>query len=120
LEKLGKLHGYNNDPTLVNAATEAMHFYISSTERYKGMSEFFLKKEKFEKTRKSFESRRASERTQMVIDEYNAAVNDINAASGSYNSANQQLNKERTNMLNNWNKKSAKYMDTHMPVQRKT
>ena len=34
-------------------------------------------------------------------------------------SLNQQLNKERSAMLNNWNKAADKFMDQHMPVQKR-
>jgi hypothetical protein len=119
LEKLKNIQGYNNDQALVNAATEAMNFYITSAQRSKGMTDFFLKKESFEKIKKAMDNKRANERTQKDIDQYNAAVDQMNAASNEYNSINQQLNKERTNMLNNWNKKVSRYMDEYMPVQKK-
>lgn len=119
IEKLKDLKGYNNDPTLISACREAMNFYQDEAKRSKALTDFFLKKENFEKIKKSFESKRNSERTQKEIDQYNNGVNDINAALKDYNNLNQQLNKERTNMLNNWNKKSSRYMDDYMPVQRK-
>jgi hypothetical protein len=69
--------------------------------------------------KKAFESKRSSDRTQKDIDQFNNGVNEINAASKDYNTLNQQLNKERTAMLNNWNKKATRFMDDYMPVQKK-
>lgn len=119
LEKLKDLKGYNNDPSLIQACRDAMNFYKSEAIQARSMTDFFLKKENFEKIKKSFDGKRNSERTQKDIDQYNKGVNDINAASNEYNKLNQQLNKERTSMLNNWNKKTSRYMDDYMPVQKK-
>lgn len=119
MEKLKDMKGFNNDPTLVNACREAMNFYMSEASQTKNMSDFFLKRENFEKIKKKFETKRNNDRTQKDIDEYNNAVNDINAALKDFNNLNQKLNKDRTNMLNNWNKNSSRYMDDYMPVQKK-
>jgi chemotaxis protein histidine kinase CheA len=118
-EKLKAMTGYNNDPVLIEACNQAMDFYKSEAERSSALSDFFLKKEKFDKLKKTFDAKRQKDRTQADIDEFNKGVNDINAASKDYNDLNQQLNKERNNMLNNWNKKVSHYFDDYMPVQRK-
>lgn len=119
LEKLKKLKGFNNDPSLIEACREAIVFYADAASQSKSLSDFFLKKENFDKVQKKFESKRKNDRTQADIDEYNKAVNDMNAGVKDYNNVNQKLNKDRAAMLNNWNKKAARYMDDHMPVQKK-
>ncbi|MDP4264116.1 MAG: hypothetical protein Q8941_16430 [Bacteroidota bacterium] len=118
-EKLKTLSGYNNDPALIEACQGAMEFYKSEAQRSSAMSDFFLKKENFEKMKKTFEAKRPKDRTQGDVDQYNKAVNDINTSLKDYNNLNQQLNKERNEMLNNWNKKVSHYFDDYMPVQRK-
>lgn len=119
LEKLKTLNGYNNDPELINACNEALGFYRSEAQQSKSMTDFFLKKESFEKMKKAFDTKRSKGRTQNDINLYNNGVNDINTALKDYNDLNQQLNKERTAMLNSWNKKVSRYFDDYMPVQKK-
>ncbi len=119
MEKLKTLKGYNNDPTLINACREAMTFYKKEAQQANTMTDFFLKKENFEKTKKNFDSKRANDRTKQDVDQYNNAVKEMNDAMKEYNNLNNQLNKERTNMLNNMNKKNSNYMDQYMPVQKK-
>jgi hypothetical protein len=119
LEKLDNIKPYNNDPIVTDACRKALEFYKSEALRSKGMSDFILKKEKFEKTKKLFDSKRSNDRTQKDIDDYNNAVNDMNASLKGFNDLNNQLNKERTEMLNNWNKKVSRYFDDNMPVQKK-
>jgi hypothetical protein len=119
MEKLKEIKPFEGDPSLLQAAREALLYYKSASIQSKGMTDFFLAKEKFEKTKKAFETKRKTDRTQADIDQFNEGVNDINEASRNYNSLNQKLNKERSAMLDNWNKTLDKFMDQHMPVQKK-
>ena len=119
LEKLKTIKPLNGDGTMIVATREALFFYQSEAKQAKAMTDFYLKKEKFEKIKKSFDSKRSGERTQKDVDEYNNGVNEWNQAIKDYNDLNQSLNKERSKMLENWNKKSKKFMDEHMPVQGK-
>jgi hypothetical protein len=43
----------------------------------------------------------------------------MNDAMKNYNSINASLNKQRTAMLNDWNKTYANYVDEYMPKQQK-
>lgn len=119
MEKLKGMKGFKNDPTLVIACREMLNFYKSEAQQSKALTDFFLKKESFEKMKKSFETKRNNDRTPKDIDEYNKGVADINIAAKEYNKLNDQLNKGRSEALDNWNKKSSRYMDDYMPVQKK-
>jgi hypothetical protein len=119
MEKLKKIKGYNNDATLIAACRNMLTFYKSEAIKTVSLGDFFLKEENFEKIKKQFESKPASKRTQQDIDQFNNAVNDINAANKAFNDTNNQLNKERTDALNDWNKAYSKYMDDYMPKQRR-
>ncbi|MGH2553566.1 MAG: LIC11966 family surface protein [Chitinophagaceae bacterium] len=119
MEKLKKLKGYNNDASLIAACRNMLIFYKSEAMRSASLSDFFLKEENFTKIKKQFESKPSGKRTQQDIDQYNNAVNDMNAASKVFNATNNELNKERTAALNDWNKTYSKYMDEYMPKQQK-
>jgi hypothetical protein len=94
-------------------------FYKSEVMRNASLSDYFLKQENFAKIKKQFDSKPASKQTQQDIDQYNNAVNDMNAASKSFNATNNDLNKERTAALNDWNKAYSRYMDEYMPKQQR-
>jgi len=119
MEKLKKIKGYNNDASLIAACRNMLIFYKSEAIKSASLSDFFLKQENFAKIKKQFESKPASKRTQQEIDQFNNAVNDINTASKNFNATNNELNKERTAALNDWNKAYSRYMDEYMPKQQK-
>ena len=119
LEKLKHLKGYSNDPSLLIACRESMKFYLSEAEKMNFASEFILKEEAFNKMKKAIDSKPAAKRTEADIADYNKGVSDFNTAVHNYNAANNQMNKQRTATLNNWNNSVNKYLDTYMPYQKK-
>jgi hypothetical protein len=118
LEKLKKINGYNNDPSLVLACTELMNFYKMEADKGSSLSDFYLKEENFTKLKKQFDSKPASKRTQQDIDQYNKEVNELNQAMQAFNKANTEMNKTRSAAINNWEKAYKKYMDNYIPTQR--
>ena len=118
-EKLKALKGYKNDASLLSACRNALNFYESEAKQGAVMTDYFLKEENFMKLKKQFESKPAGKRTQQDVDEFNKAVSDINTAMKTYNKTNEDLNKQRTAMLNEWNKTYSKYLDEYMPKQSK-
>ncbi len=118
-EKLKTIKVYNKDASIKQACNQALAFYESEAKRSKKMTDYFLKKESFESLKKNFDAKRQNNLTQKDVNEYNNAVNDMNAALNDYNNLNQQLNKERTSILNNWNKNVSRFFDQYMPVQKK-
>ncbi len=119
LEKINAVKAFNGDASMIIATRDALNFYRSEAKQARAMTEFYLKKDKFEKMKKAFDTKKQKDRTQQDIDEYNHGVNEWNQEVKDFNNLSQQLNKERTTVLNNWNKKSDKFMDEHMPVQKK-
>jgi hypothetical protein len=119
LEKLKDLKGYNNDASLIVACRNALYFYKKEATKGPAMTDFFIKEEGFTKTKKQFDSKPSSKRTQQDVDQFNKAVNDINDALKGFNTTNNELNKERTSTLNDWNKTYSRYMDTYMPKQQR-
>jgi hypothetical protein len=117
LEKLKDMKGYNNDASLIVACRNLMLFYKAEAEKASGITDFFLKEENFSKLKKQFETKPASKRTQQDIDQFNNGVNDINAAVNNYNKSNTEMNKERNNAINDWDKAVKRYMDNYIPFQ---
>ena len=119
LEKLKSVKGYNGDASLIAACRNILIFYKSEATRSATLADFFLKEDNFTKIKKQFESKPASKRTQQDIDQYNQSVNDFNYALKNFNSTNNDLNKERTSTLNDWNKTYNNYLDDYMPKQQR-
>ena len=119
LEKLKDLKGYNNDASLIVACRNALYFYKAEAKKGPLMTDYFLKEEAFIKTKKQFDSKPSSKRTKQDIDQFNTAVNDINDALKTFNTTNKDLNKERGDTLDDWNKTYSRYMDTYMPKQQR-
>jgi hypothetical protein len=117
LDKLKDMKGYNNDPSLIVACRNLMLFYKAEAQQASAITDFFLKEENFAKLKKQFETKPASKRTQQDIDQFNKGVNDINAAVNNYNATNTEMNKQRNNAVNDWDKAVKKYMDNYIPFQ---
>lgn len=119
LEKLKDLKGYNNDGSLIIACRNILNFYKDEAKKGSAMTDFFLKEENFTKLKKQFDSKTGTKRTQLDAEQFNKAVNDINSASNNFNAVNNELNKQRSKSLDGWNNAVKKYLDEHVPTQRK-
>ena len=67
----------------------------------------------FEKIKKEFEKNRNPSKAD--VDTYNNAVKDINNKSQKYNQTLNDLNKQRSESLNTWNKTINQFFDEHTP-----
>jgi hypothetical protein len=104
LEKLTTLEAYLGDPNLKSNLKKALTFYKYEAENdFPSMTDYFIKKDNFEKIKKSFESINENKRTQQDIDSFNNAVNEFNAAAQKANQISKAGNSKREKMLNEWN-----------------
>lgn len=114
LEKLKDIKSFQGDNGLMSACKVMMNFYVKEVnEKMNSISEFYLTQERFAAIKKEFEKKSSPSKAE--VDAYNKAVKDINAASQAFNSANQSLNKERSDLLNDWNKAVSAFFDEHTP-----
>ena len=115
LDSLKKFKAFNGDATLMKASQEAMDFFKKEgEERMPYLTDYFIKKEKFEKIKANFDKIKPSKRTKADVDNYNKAIDELNKASAKYNEVNELLNKERSKMLNNWNKAVDSFLKKHV------
>ncbi|HEX6913735.1 MAG TPA: hypothetical protein VF145_00755 [Chitinophagaceae bacterium] len=116
LRDLDSLKHFNGDASLAQSCRQVLTFYRKMAENdAPKLTDFFLKNENFEKIKKAFESKPASKRTQADIDAYNKAVNEINDAANAFNRINEQVNKQKTQVLNNWEDTDKQFTDRNMP-----
>ncbi|MBC8754712.1 hypothetical protein H2O64_08520 [Kordia sp. YSTF-M3] len=118
LKTLDTITLYKDDPSVIAATKKALEFYLNETKNeIPKLVEFFLLNEKFDAIKNAIDKKPAKKRTQKDIDQYNAMVKDMNKAVVSFNKANEQLNKERTKIINQWNEASAKFLSRHIPKE---
>lgn len=114
LTDLAKLGSYNGDASIVLTLRELLNFYKHEGNiDAKATSDFFLKKEKFEKIQKSMESKKKP--TQDEINTYNKALEEYNASVNKFNATNETLNKKRDKLLNAYNKAVENFLNKQVP-----
>jgi hypothetical protein len=114
LEKLKGIKSFQGDNTLASACKTVLKFYEKEVnEKMNTVSEFFLTQERFAAIKKEFEKKSSPSKAE--IDTYNKSVKDINTASTAFNNTNQSLNKDRSDILNDWNKTVNSFFDEHTP-----
>jgi hypothetical protein len=105
LTKLDTMHSYEGDKELITAAKKVIAFYKNEAENeFPKVSDFYIKKDNFDKANEIMESKKKKDRTQEDVDKFNEAVKEYNEAAGSINETNENLNKNRSEMLDDWNK----------------
>ena len=114
--KADTLKSFNGDRSLAIACAEVLNFYKTMAQNdVPKMTDMVLKEENFDKIKKAFDAKPKNTRVQADIDAFNKAVVDMNASIGVYNQTNNDVNKRRTNALNEWEKADKKFSDEHMP-----
>ncbi|MEO6253060.1 MAG: hypothetical protein ABIO79_07135 [Ferruginibacter sp.] len=114
LEKLKSIPAFQGDNSLMSACKAVMNFYVKEVnEKMNTVSEFYLTQERFAKIKKEFEKKSSPSKEE--VDAYNKGVKDVNAATDTFNSNNQSLDKERNQVLNDWNKAVSAFFDEHTP-----
>ena len=104
LERLATFENYQGDPNLKTYAKKALTFYKTEAENdFPSLTNYFIKKDSFEKIKKEFESISESKRTQQDIDQFNDAVNEFNEVAQNANTVLKTGNTKRQKMLNEWN-----------------
>jgi hypothetical protein len=114
LEKLAAVKAFNGDNSLVNSCKTVLNFYVMEAgQKMASISDFFLTNERFTAIKKEFEKKSSPSKDEVAA--YNKSIKDINAASQTYNSTNQALNKQRNEVMNDWNKTVNAFFDEHTP-----
>lgn len=116
LKMLETVKSFKGDNTVVVACRNMLKFYNDEAANHiSDITDFYLKTENFNAVKESFDQKKEKDRTQEDVDQYNTAVNEMNQAIEVYNSTNESLNKNRSELLEQWNKTVAKFTDKHVP-----
>ena len=116
LKVLDTLHTFENDGSLANACSQALTFYKKEAEtQIPQLTDFFLKKENFEKQKATLDAKPQNARTQQDVDAYNKGVNDINNGVNTFNQINADLNSGRNDVNQTWDATEKAFIDVHTP-----
>ena len=114
IDKITALGAFKGDNSLVSACKALLTFYSKvANEKVTGMTDFYLKKDKFETLKKEMDKK--NNRTQQDIDAYNKAVNDFNAAAGVFNNVNKAVAENHNDLLKDWDQAVNSFMAEHTP-----
>lgn len=120
LKKMSPIGSLELDKSLKIACEKILEFYkYESSDKTNELTDFHLKKEKYEKAKKAIDSKRQGERTQSDIDNFNNVLKEYNDSVTKTNKINDELNKKRNETLNAWNKASSDFLDNHIPKHNK-
>ncbi|MCB9235497.1 MAG: hypothetical protein H6581_27825 [Bacteroidia bacterium] len=116
-EKLTKVSNFNGDRSLAGATREVLDFYQNFAEKTypQVIASFFELKDTHTKLEKAFNNKKEKDRTQADVDEINGSVAKLNAAAATYNSENQNSYNKHSALLDDYNKKAAKFLDNNVP-----
>lgn len=116
IKSIDTIQGYKGDKSLVKSLKQLLTFYNDEAlNKVTSITDFYLKKEKFEKMKAAIENKRESERTQQDIDQYNQAVKDFNKSIGDFNRVNKELNDNRSRLIDSWNSTVSNYFERYVP-----
>lgn len=114
LAKLDTMSAYQGDKEIIAAAKKAIEFYKNEAENeFSKVSDFYIKKDNFDKANEIMETKKKKDRTQEDVDKFNKAVSEYNEAVGSFNETNENLNNSRSEMLDDWNKAVESFYKAH-------
>ncbi len=113
LEALLKFKPFKGDATLIVACKNLFNFYKKEADvKFPVIIDFYLKKENYDEMKKIMDSK-GKTATKEEINNYNKSMNDYNILVNKFNTVNQELNKERTQKINDWNNAIKVFLDKH-------
>lgn len=116
LEEIRKTQPFLADNTLKRSCQQMLIFYQDEAKnKASKFTDFYLKLDNLEKLQKAIESKPKSKLTEKEIDSYNAAIKDYNNSLETYNRINDEVNNQRSKLIDSWNKTSSKFIDKHVP-----
>lgn len=119
LETLNSFESFDGDMSLVAVCQKVLQFYKELAEnKMEPTISFLMANDNFKKIKKAYDAKPAAKRTKTDTDEFNNVVNEINKASDNYNKSIKKLDKERNEIIEEWNKAVKRFMDKHMPYSK--
>ena len=114
--KLKEVKKYEGDVSMITATRQLLTFYKKEAEKnVEVMLDYLDKTQNFNKIKEAFDKIKEKNRTQEDVDLFNNSVNEMNEAVNKYNQLNDSSNKERGDLIDNWNKMAEKFTSKYVP-----
>jgi len=116
LSKIDTVKDFRGDASLKNAANQSIKFFNEEAEvKIPILTDFLSKKENFQKLKSAYYAKPESKRTDKEKEDLDKALGDVNQALNKYYTTNQEINKERYNQSENWNKTVSDFLLKYLP-----
>lgn len=115
-KKLDSIKGFGADNSLKASLKQLLDFYkIEASTKIPVITNFYLKKETFEKMQAELDGKLEMARTKQDITQYNKALTDYNKATGDYNRVNAEITQKHNMLIEHWNKTVESFIDRQVP-----
>jgi len=114
LQEIKPVGSFKGDVSLKSALRQIVSFYDREAKKdFPVITDFYIKKDNFEKLGKLMNSKKKKDLTKEDIDKYNKSVNEYNKAVKDVNKVNTKMNQQRKKYLGIWNNSVDKFFDKH-------
>ncbi len=115
LYELRHMSPFYGDHSLLDKAISTLLFYKEEAQKHAPKQiDFYLKKERFENVKKALDAKPKEKRTKEDVDKYNNSLTDYNNSIKSFNDINGELNSQRSEIYNSWNKTCQEFTANHV------
>jgi hypothetical protein len=110
------LRTFQGNPSLAVSCRQTLEFYgnLAKVQAPK-LTDFYLRQENFDKIKKNLDAKSADQKTKQEIDDFNKSVKDMNSAIVQFNRLNQDINSNRVQVLDSWDKAQSDFQNDMMP-----
>ncbi len=115
-EKLKTIDLYKKDESIVKVTQKAFDFYLDEADnKVPQLLDFLMLKEDFEHLKKVIDKTPQRKRTKEQIDAFNKKVKEFNKGVKTFNKVNNELNINRSKMINKYNNVNQQFLSKHIP-----
>jgi hypothetical protein len=115
-KKLDTLKGFGGDNSLKVSLKQLLEFYkVEASVKIPVLTNFYLKKEIYEKTKSEIGTKSEQERTKADVAQYNKALADYNKSIADYNRITSELSQKHGMLLESWDRAVQSFLDRQVP-----
>lgn len=115
-KNLDTIKGFGGDNSLKVSLKQLLEFYkVETSVKIPILTNFYLKKETFEKTKSEIEAKPEMTRTKADVDQYNKALADYNKGVADYNRVTAELSQKHGMLIESWDRAVQSFLDRQVP-----
>lgn len=114
LKDIKSIGSFKGDVSLKSSLHQIISFYDKEAQKdFPIITDFYIKKDNFEKLGKLMNSKKKKDLTKQDIDKYNKSVNEFNKSVKNVNKVNDKVNQQRKKYLEMWSNSVDKFFEKH-------